>query len=455
MERLAFADDVRVQALVPGFDPHRAQRFILAIHQALSQRIGLDRAILDAAARYPEEIHQFTFDPACPAETFGPRPDLLFPEHRAAANILCNRRGELAGWSVTEKDAFATIRALLRGAALGDGSLEQDGPWQPLARQLLQRGFVRPTKRRPHQGFEPGIHRLQHASLLVRTERSSVILDPHIHSTYSKLAVEDDFSAAALLDASDGVLISHSHEDHWYLASLMMMSSTTQFVVPHVPRTTLLSPDMGRWLADLGFEHVRTPAWYSEPLAIGDILVHTLPFYGEQPLVSEAWRPDLRSWGNTYLIETPDFRMWVLIDSGNEPTHSMAEVAEYVRRRFGPVDLVASNLRHFATFSPFYIAGGHYWAALTAEQIATFPTRNEVVTLGPHGVAEICQIVGARHYIPYAHWWGRIGHPPEQEERELLADLQIELDRFGSACKIHDWPIGGHFSPTLGKQLRT
>ena len=69
---------------------------------------------------------------------------------------------------------------------------------------------------------------------------------------------------------------------------------------------------------------------------------------------------------------------------------------------------------------------------------------NDVITLGPKGVAEICHIVQARSVFPYAHWWGDIGETPEHEQ--LLTELLHErLAEFGAATTIQPWRIGDSY----------
>src|SRR4028119_1012941 len=106
--------------------------------------------------------------------------------------------------------------------------------------------------------------------------------------------------------------------------------------------------DMQSRLESLGFKNVIAVDWYAEPIVVGDVEINVLPFYGEQPLVPEYNKPkhpDLRNWGNTYLLHTEYYTSWFLIDSGSDPMGSMVQVAEYVKQKFGMVDLVLSNFQ--------------------------------------------------------------------------------------------------------------
>ena len=206
----------------------------------------------------------------------------------------------------------------------------------------------------------------------------------------------------------------------------------------------MLCPDFAVTLRAFGFKRVVSLGWNDPPLLIGDLEVHALPFYGEQPLLKEVPRhPDLRSHGNTYVIRHESYTSWILIDSGNDWAGRMAEVALEVRARFGVIDFLISNLRDFNISTPMYITGGHYWLSLTPDQLRRFASMaNDLITLGPKGVAEICHIVGARTFLPYAHWWGEIGENPGQEERFLMEQLGVCLSEFGAPTRIVPWRIG-------------
>ncbi len=310
---------------------------------------------------------------------------------------------------------------------------------------------------------QPAVYRLQHASLLYRSRTTGVIVDPHLQSTYNPLS-GDDILRRDLGDKVDGILISHSHLDHFWLPSLMMFDRNTPIVVPKVPVGTLVCMDMKQKLLEVGFTNVIAHDWYSDPILIGDVEISVLPFYGEQPLRYEQPRdPHLRNWGNTYVVRCDGYTSWFLIDTGIDHSGSMIDVADYVRATFGKVDFLLSNLREFCVCSPTYINGGLNWLALTASQMKRFSQmKRDCLTLGPANVAEICKRVDARFYLPYAHWWGRLGHiadsaldSPGQDECGLIAALRSSLSAEGSSTKIVPWKIGEGFDGSGEKGLIT
>lgn len=166
--------------------------------------------------------------------------------------------------------------------------------------------------------------------------------------------------------------------------------------------------------------------------------------------------------GNTYVIETEAYSSWFLIDSGADALGSMEEVAYHVRDKIGRIDVVLSNLRLFTLYTPFYINGGLNWLTLSPRQLREFVSmRSHCITLGPAGVANVCKTVHARHYLPYAHWWGELGEDaasgldtPGQEERAVLMTLGDELRRVDAPTTILPWHIGDGFVAAPNGQLR-
>ena len=83
---------------------------------------------------------------------------------------------------------------------------------------------------------------------------------------------------------------------------MMMLPSDCPVIVPKVEVPSILCDDLSRILRQCGLRAVRDPAWFSAPIVMGDIEIHVLPFFGEQPLRSETPRSKmLRNWGNDVL----------------------------------------------------------------------------------------------------------------------------------------------------------
>lgn len=293
------------------------------------------------------------------------------------------------------------------------------------------------------------LYRFQHASLFFQDGPTGIIVDPHFHSTYDS-APNSGIDYAEVAGRVSAILISHSHEDHFHLSSLAMFPKDTLILVAKVPHPTVICPNMADLLRQCGFTNVIEAEWYKTNLQVGNMKIWTFPFYGEQPLETEYPRfKDMRNWGNTYVVEVNGIKTWFLIDSGQDVTGAMVNVASKVRETLGSIDIILSNLRIFQTYSPFYINSGLNWFTLAYDQVPGLVHRNDVLTLGSARVAEICKIVGASLYLPYAHWWGDIGEvgdsgldTPDQEEEPLLRDLNNDLLNIRCSTRILPWRIG-------------
>jgi L-ascorbate metabolism protein UlaG (beta-lactamase superfamily) len=445
----------------------------LQVVQGLTRGLSLGDAARCALRQVPEGERYFHLPASADGADFGLRAEYLFPARNPRVSALKFLSPNPQGGGMTRlqfepaEEEIPQCGDLLTGGASGTltaaalaGSLAS--PLSDLALALLADGFFTPGRCGEPAALDrlgsSGVHRLQHACLLFRSGGRGVLVDPHVHSAYAPRDVTDSFSRADLAGLVDVILLSHSHGDHYDLSSLLSFPRDTPVIVPRVPRPSLVCEDVAGRLRSLGFTTVVDAEWYGEPIEAGGFTIRPLPFFGEQPLLSEWPRDrDLRNWGNTYVIEAEDYRAWVLIDSGNDAAGRMASVAERIVDTLGPVDLVLSNLREFAVHTPTYITGdGAYWACLTADQMRRFPgMRRDLITLGAVGVAELCHITRATSFLPYAHWWANRGQRPKGEG-PLCERLARALRERGAATTIVPWVIGGGWSPRLeeGGDLR-
>lgn len=421
---------------------------------------GLAKSIEFVNYNFPEQVQHFNNENDL--SSFGLKEHLLFPEEdRIAKFIFCNRKTEqiLEINNLTEEDVHAIANCLeVLSKATKNSDVVRDLPYPEFVETLADIEVFVDNSSETAWNFSsrsPGIFRLQHASFLLQTDKARVLIDPHFVSINSS-----DLNLASLMiphkfnkQDINAVIISHSHSDHYDLPSLMMMPRDTLMIVPKVPRSSLLAPSFSNELRDLGFKNVIEQEWYRSPVIVEDIEIHAFPFYGEQPLRYEHPRhPMLRNWGNSYAFLTPNFSAWCLIDSGADADGSMVEVAEEVKKKFGGMDVVLANLHDFFVgvkrCNPFYTTGaGEYWLSLTADQIARFPELcQHQITLGTKGVAEICAIVGAKTFLPYAHAWSNLGTVPD-DEPYLLNKFYSEPVLINRNIHIENWRIGDFWRP--------
>jgi L-ascorbate metabolism protein UlaG (beta-lactamase superfamily) len=463
---ISFTKGAQLRALtVNDYCSYGIQPFIQELLNRFVESDDLETSIVQATQQYQSVVETFfDLDPAHAVESFSLKQPFLFPKrnpvlslsfsNRQMASFLPARGPEL----IRDPSILPEIHQLLYLCGQAKSSYDQlcqqlSDPMIKLLDQLIKSWVVKeqPQPERSISLETPGVYRLQHAALLYRTQTTGILVDPQLHSTYGLSGLKQDITRAMLEGYVDGILISHSHYDHWNYPTLMMFAPETPIIVPRVPRGSITCEDMKAQLESLGFTNVLAVDWYAEPVTIGDVEIHVLPFYGEQPLVpeySEPRHPDLRNWGNTYLLRTPQYSSWFLIDAGDDPMGSMTDVAAYVRQQFGGVDQILSNFQPLSYNSigtdlsnwGMDIIG----SLLSNPPIFSVTNKAEgfhLATLGPEGVAKICDIVRAKVCLPYAHSWAELGQHTQHDE-PLIQAVRAELERLGCSTQVIPWRIG-------------
>jgi L-ascorbate metabolism protein UlaG (beta-lactamase superfamily) len=194
--------------------------------------------------------------------------------------------------------------------------------------------------------------RREHASVeFTSPSGSRVVVDPIFRSPLLRCTATMPVPTPGI----DAAFVTHSHGDHFNLATLDWLASRTAMIyVPPVPTRSLLAKDMLRQLDACGLpgEICET----GSTTQVGGITVEALPFFGEQPSarVSPA-EPGIRNWGNCYRVTTPGFSALVLADSGTDPSGSMITAISESAKRIDPVDIVIGSLRYL--YLPFDVEG--------------------------------------------------------------------------------------------------
>jgi L-ascorbate metabolism protein UlaG (beta-lactamase superfamily) len=288
----------------------------------------------------------------------------------------------------------------------------------------------------------PGIYRREHASVVVRSRTTTLLVDPQgvnlgQSSNLGRYPVEQ-----APLEV-DAIVITHHHDDHWHLPSILYVAGDrgVPVIVPVVPRPNLLTgEDFTASLEQVGVPS-RALAWWTTT-RVGDIEIDALPFFGEQPTRGAPGpATGLRSWGNCYRFTTPEFSAMLLVDSGIDPMGSMIDVVTRSVAERGPPDVLLSNCRAF----PEIINMGlpHYVHALPFERVrAAFLGRDRgfaSMTLGERGVAEVCVAARARYFLPYAHMFEGLG---VHADSSSLDGVQRGLDQLGATTRVIAWNPG-------------
>lgn len=327
-----------------------------------------------------------------------------------------------------------------------------DGSWRSLLEQVSGRqpAIARPT--RVLGSGRSALTRREHASIEVSSPSGTrIVFDPIFRSRllgceHAMPVPEPGITAA---------FVTHSHGDHFDLATLDYLASMGATVyVPEVPRHSLLSEDMPRALQLFGLSS-RIFKW-GAVAHMDDITVEAIPFFGEQAsaLVTPS-EVDVRNWGNCYRVDTADFSVLLLSDTGADPNGSMLDaISESVRRR-GPIDVVVGSLRHL--YMPFEVEGLHSnyavlpMAGLRSDHDSWRRGLLPSSTLGISGAAAACAEAGARVFLPYAHGLTGYGQPiianpfgpgPGLDEAAACHALSLELRRVGCDTVVTSWHPG-------------
>jgi hypothetical protein len=175
---------------------------------------------------------------------------------------------------------------------------------------------------------------------------------------------------------------------------------------------------MGARLGELGFTDVVELDWGDET-RIGDITVHALPFFGEQPTDSTWLHPEVRNLGCTYLVETPDLVAAFLADSGRDAAGDSRAIPSGPAAALARPDIVFSGYRSWRMRAAqhLFTSVARYLLFVPPEQWA----RPMQLMNGAPEAVEVAREWGARHLVPYADggapWFWEIGLGPRLDGR--------------------------------------
>jgi L-ascorbate metabolism protein UlaG (beta-lactamase superfamily) len=456
--RLGFSPSVKIQ-LATSVDTlmGEIQPFLSKIQSYIQTGNTFDRSVGAALKAHPTMDRYFEFFPRRKTQPFKVNAELIYPKYRFKfAAVLDERSRSRLILSQGHTGSIAALGLLGRIGSAGIGEIERRKSTTPFEQKALKaldhQGILLPkkfaTQRMQNKMLAqgPGIYRLQHACTLFRSKTTSIIVDPHFHSSFTPDGLEQNFEVSDLGGRTDAILLTHSHADHYDLPSLMMLSRDTLIVVPFVPKATLVCPSMVEQLTSLGFTNVLAPAWNSEAIKVGDFEIHAMPFYGEQATATEVPHyADVWNHGNTYVVKSANETAWLLSDSGSDCRGNMFEVATRIAKKFGRIDAILGSLRRFYYTGPFYLDMGRTWLTLSPEQMARPRLKGESLTLGVEGLVQICDITGAHFVLPYANWWAPIGQHAS-DDLENIRDLKAGLKSLKFKTSLYQWKIGERFA---------
>jgi L-ascorbate metabolism protein UlaG (beta-lactamase superfamily) len=163
-----------------------------------------------------------------------------------------------------------------------------------------------------------------HACLVMQTPQAAIITDPWVSSD---AAATDRFTYRDLPDYIDLALITHGHQDHIVLETLLALRGRVgSVVVPRCSRGGLADPSLALYLSHLGLPVTEVDDFTEVEFPGGKVVA--TPFLGEHADL------DIRA-KSTYIVQLGGRSMFVGADSsGIDPG-----LYRYMRARAGEVDV--------------------------------------------------------------------------------------------------------------------
>ncbi len=415
---LLYADDSAFGTLVSGQMEARLKRHFLPLMEMLQSH---PRETIEQA---PTLLAQWLHDDAggfyaAPGRV---RADLARPDPRQArpAALRLERSGA-AALDLTLPAAMVPELA----AWLSDWQRGARAPTRGPARRLwaaLEEGGAFGAPREP-DALCGLITFVGHATVLVTCGGARILVDPFL------LPRNDDFPPGyqPLTNAdlhADGVLVTHSHRDHFHLPTLLRLGPDVPIYLPQVPFESALSIDMAYRLRELGFRQVHELRWHDEA-RIGGCRIVALPFHGEQPTTERALEPEVRNQGVCWLLEGEmdgaTRRLAFIADAGRDEAGDVRAMATQAFERHGALDILFGGFRAWAMYPVQY-------AATSVPQHLVFTPRSlwgarQQIMNDADALLDTAERWHARHVVPYAaggapwYWQLDLGAPCDRPEQ--------------------------------------
>lgn len=197
--------------------------------------------------------------------------------------------------------------------------------------ELFKQFFTKeaPTEFKKYEGSGVRTRYFGHACVLVETNKISVLIDPVIsYDGYEKNV--NRYTINDLPDEIDYVLITHNHQDHILLETLLQLRHRIKnIVVPSSGKGSLQDPNVKLMFTMLGFKNV-IELDDMESVTLSDCTITGLPFLGEHSDI------DIRSKLCYHVALHNDLKILFVADSCNIEPRTYQKVQEIM----GNVDVL-------------------------------------------------------------------------------------------------------------------
>lgn len=186
---------------------------------------------------------------------------------------------------------------------------------------------VHPTYQK-YTGSKARMRYFGHACILLETSELSILIDPLI-SYYGYDSTVDHFSDIDLPDEIDYILITHNHQDHILLETLLpLRHKTKNIIVPRTGTGALQDPNLKLMFNNIGFNNV-IEVDEMETIKLGNCTITGLPFTGEHSDLNIRAKA-------CFLVKINQFSFLFVADS----RILERKLYEHVQRAIGNVDVI-------------------------------------------------------------------------------------------------------------------